>query len=542
MFLEEARLAARLNHPNIVQTNEVGSEGQRYFIAMEYLEGRTLNRVDDAATSATRGGLPLAMHLRVLRDVLRALEHAHKLRDFDGKPLGIVHRDVSPHNVFLTYDGQVKLVDFGIAKAADSSVETKTGVLKGKVAYMAPEQMSGDARGRARRRLLRRRDALGSAGRPAAVGRDGGPRDPEAPRGRRRPEPALGQARRAGGARCASACARSPATATSARRAPAELESQLERFVIVNGLDTTTREIGASISEVFAADRAEMDAQIDALVARLREGTAPPTSMPTLAVSPSGTTPVEKEPISTTLLMPSAASARKLPAEASPPSAMPADPPAPVPSFAPPPKRAPALVVVVTLLALVATVATWIVWHRANRRRALPVVAMQTAAPIAPPAAPDPPPPPPPDPAPPPAAAASAPPAHVAFNVHVVPATAHLTIDDRPVRGAEYTAEVAPGTTVRVRASARGYLPRSEDVVAQSDTSLTLTLARAPDPPRPAPAKPAPPPPARPATVAVAHPPPPPPPPPAAPFGTDVNPTGGKAPKRSIDPSNPYAQ
>ena len=118
MFLEEARLAARLNHPNIVQTNEVGSQGQRYFIAMEYLEGCTLNRIVKRYL-ATRGGLPLAMHLRVLRDMLRALEHAHTLHDFDGKPLGIVHRDVSPHNVFLTYDGQVKLVDFGIAQAAD---------------------------------------------------------------------------------------------------------------------------------------------------------------------------------------------------------------------------------------------------------------------------------------------------------------------------------------------------------------------------------------------------------------------------------------
>jgi serine/threonine-protein kinase len=142
MFLDEARLAARLSHPNVVQTNEVGQEGERYFIAMEYLEGQPLNRVVHRLQKS--GGLPLSMHIKLISDALAGLHHAHELTDYDGTALGVVHRDVTPHNVFITYDGQVKVVDFGIAKALNSSSETRTGVLKGKVAYMAPEQARGE--------------------------------------------------------------------------------------------------------------------------------------------------------------------------------------------------------------------------------------------------------------------------------------------------------------------------------------------------------------------------------------------------------------
>src|SRR4051794_19400998 len=142
MFLDEARLAARLSHPNVVQTNEVGQEGNRYFIAMEYLEGQALNRL---AYRLQKGdGFSLSMHVKVLIDALGGLHHAHELVDYNGSPLGVVHRDVTPHNVFVTYDGHVKVVDFGIAKALNSSVETRTGVLKGKISYMAPEQAQGE--------------------------------------------------------------------------------------------------------------------------------------------------------------------------------------------------------------------------------------------------------------------------------------------------------------------------------------------------------------------------------------------------------------
>lgn len=142
MFMTEARLAARLNHPNIVQTNEVFEFHGLPVIVMEYLEGQPLSNILMRAHQG--GGFPLAMHLKVLSDVLGALHYAHELRDYDGTPLGVVHRDVSPHNVFVTFDGQVKLLDFGIAKLAGTHAETATGVIKGKLRYMPPEQVAAE--------------------------------------------------------------------------------------------------------------------------------------------------------------------------------------------------------------------------------------------------------------------------------------------------------------------------------------------------------------------------------------------------------------
>ncbi|MGD0528799.1 MAG: serine/threonine-protein kinase, partial [Polyangiaceae bacterium] len=143
MFLEEARLAAKLNHPNVVQTIEVGSDGGQHFIAMEYLEGQSLHSIQTRARRKDMS-FPLAYHLHVLVQLLEGLQYAHSATDFDGTPLRLVHRDVSPHNVFVAYEGQVKVLDFGIAKALDSSNDTNSGVLKGKIAYMAPEQAAGE--------------------------------------------------------------------------------------------------------------------------------------------------------------------------------------------------------------------------------------------------------------------------------------------------------------------------------------------------------------------------------------------------------------
>src|SRR5262245_9374885 len=141
MFMDEARLAAKLNHANVIQTHEFGSiDGHRY-LAMEYLEGQPLNHlVNRALRRDGPGKLPLGLVLRIVADTLQGLHYAHELCDYDGPPLKLVHRDASPHNVFVTYDGQVKLVDFGIAKAAVRSADTSTGIVKGKISYMAPEQ------------------------------------------------------------------------------------------------------------------------------------------------------------------------------------------------------------------------------------------------------------------------------------------------------------------------------------------------------------------------------------------------------------------
>ena len=139
MFMDEARLAMRLNHPNVVQTYEVGIDDGGLFLAMEYLEGQPLHRFVQAMI-ANDAVLSHAHLARIASDTLAGLHYAHELTDYDGTKLHIVHRDVSPHNVFVTYDGQVKIVDFGIAKATMNEVHTRTGDVKGKIAYMAPEQ------------------------------------------------------------------------------------------------------------------------------------------------------------------------------------------------------------------------------------------------------------------------------------------------------------------------------------------------------------------------------------------------------------------
>lgn len=141
MLMDEARISARLSHPNVVQTHEIGVEAGQYFLAMEYLDGQPLHRVQKRA--AKTGRIPRDFELLVISDVLAGLHHAHELTDYDGTALGIVHRDVTPQNVFITYTGHVKVVDFGIAKAAGRACETRQGVVKGKVRYMAPEQAMG---------------------------------------------------------------------------------------------------------------------------------------------------------------------------------------------------------------------------------------------------------------------------------------------------------------------------------------------------------------------------------------------------------------
>ena len=143
MFMDEARIATTLRHPNVVEVYEIGEDGDQYYIAMEYLHGHDLRRV---LSRMARQRIPMRLGhaLAIARGVCRGLDYTHERTDADGDLLGIVHRDVSPHNVLLTYNGRVKLVDFGIAKTSMQASRTRTGILKGKVAYMSPEQAMGD--------------------------------------------------------------------------------------------------------------------------------------------------------------------------------------------------------------------------------------------------------------------------------------------------------------------------------------------------------------------------------------------------------------
>ncbi|HVT61062.1 MAG TPA: TonB family protein [Thermoanaerobaculia bacterium] len=143
MFIDEAKLAAQLSHPNIIHIYDLGKIGRDFFIAMEYVEGKDLRSLLNAARQHGVP-LPLGLALLIAMRLASALDYAHRKRDFEGKEMGLVHRDVSPQNVLLSYDGDVKLCDFGIAKAVSKVNQTQAGALKGKLQYMSPEQAYGN--------------------------------------------------------------------------------------------------------------------------------------------------------------------------------------------------------------------------------------------------------------------------------------------------------------------------------------------------------------------------------------------------------------
>jgi eukaryotic-like serine/threonine-protein kinase len=142
MFLNEARIGSTLHHPNVVEVYEIGEDAEQCYIAMEHLHGHDLR---DTLVRMAVWDVPVRLEqaLAITRSVAAGLHYTHERTGADGQLLGIVHRDVSPHNVFLTYDGSVKVVDFGIAKESRQSSRTRTGTLKGKAAYMAPEHAMG---------------------------------------------------------------------------------------------------------------------------------------------------------------------------------------------------------------------------------------------------------------------------------------------------------------------------------------------------------------------------------------------------------------
>ena len=266
MFLDEARLTARLNHPNVVQTNDVGEDLGRFYIAMEYLEGQTFERVRRARNAGRL--VPLNMQVQMLVDVLSGLHYAHELTDYDNTPMSIVHRDVTPSNIFITYDGQVKLVDFGIAKVLDSMNHTRAGVLKGKARYMAPEQITGAAIDRradiysvgvilwemlAGRQIWRGHNETEILQRVASGEFPALPVD--AP-------PVLTQI-------CMTAMSHAPRN----RHATAEiLRTELEGYLSEYATPSRGRGLGAAVSELFGDERVQIRRLIDAQIKGSRPG------------------------------------------------------------------------------------------------------------------------------------------------------------------------------------------------------------------------------------------------------------------------------
>ena len=252
MFANEARLAARLNHANIVQTNEITEEAGRSVIVMEYLDGQSLSSI----LARCRDKLTLPMHLRILVDALRGLHYAHECSDFGGVKLNVVHRDMSPHNVFITFDGQVKIIDFGIAQLDSSASKTDTGVVKGKLRYMPAEQLAGEP-------IDRRADifAVGVMLWEAAAGRAMWGDAPERTimncvlNGEL---PSLREVNPSVAVELERICAKALATEASQRHATArELELDVETFLGTLAGNVTNPELGEFVTSQFEDVRAE---------------------------------------------------------------------------------------------------------------------------------------------------------------------------------------------------------------------------------------------------------------------------------------------
>jgi eukaryotic-like serine/threonine-protein kinase len=139
LFLDETRIVARLTHPNIARVVELGEVGENWYVAMEHVAGKDLRQLlRRGREQHTKTPVPVAIY--IAREMAAALAYAHALKDSAGKLLKIVHRDVSPHNILVSNEGAVKLIDFGVARAANKAMHTQSGMLKGKFSYMSPEQ------------------------------------------------------------------------------------------------------------------------------------------------------------------------------------------------------------------------------------------------------------------------------------------------------------------------------------------------------------------------------------------------------------------
>jgi eukaryotic-like serine/threonine-protein kinase len=269
MFLDEGRVAARLNHPHLVQTHEIGEVDGAHYIAMEYLEGQPIARIE---RDLPAGDLDRRMACRIISDALAGLQYAHELRDYDGAPLNFVHRDLSPQNIFVTYEGVVKIVDFGIAKTAlGSSSRTEAGMLKGKLSYIAPEQAVGDSIDRradifsmgivlwelvARRRLIQGRSAAATLNNLVY-----------------RPIPRLSSVVPDVDPELDAIVARALEKEPEARYATArEMREALERFLSSTGEPVLHEHLGAFVSERFRERRERIERQIQACVAAIRSG------------------------------------------------------------------------------------------------------------------------------------------------------------------------------------------------------------------------------------------------------------------------------
>ena len=434
MFFAEARLSARLTHTNVVQVFELGEVDGEYFLAMEYVRGKDLTAVNGSRVG--KAPLPIGFGAYVIREVCRALGYMHELTDDDGRPLLLVHRDVSPSNVMIGFDGGVKLLDFGIAKALSDANEqrTVTGTLKGKFGYMSPEQVDGHtadhradlfAAGIMLHEVLTNKRLFkgGSDIQTLALVREAKVtppswNNPEVP-------PELD-------AICLRALARDPA---ERYQSCAELAIALDD--VAHRAKWGPERVATAMLESFGAELSDTGRVERLALEELAAGqqTIPYIAMPQTVVSSTG-----------------------MEADLRPRSSL--------------PRIAAAALVAVAILGGGLFLATRTGAHDAPRAA--------TPAPMPPPA---------PTPAPPPVTA-PAPPAEITVTVGSVPAGADVFIDDeRQSRGrTPLTLHLARGDrTAQVRVSLAGYARASTQIHTRADAQVQLALVKEPPPRRPAP-------------------------------------------------------
>lgn len=456
MFMNEARLAARMNHPNVVQTHELGEEEGRQFIAMEFLDGQPYSRILMRLRGRSGGpeALGLPHHLRVLIDTLAGLHHAHELRDFDGTPLHVVHRDVTPHNVFVTYDGSIKVVDFGIAKAHDSSSNTVTGEIKGKVSYMSPEQVRGAP-------LDRRSDvfAVGVMLWEAIAGHRMWGDLPdvtvlhELMNGSvpsiRAEVPGVPE-------ELARIVDRALAVDPDHRYPSAlAMQRELDELTIRAGMRVDGAEVGRVVSELFAQERRRVQGVIEAQLGSLRwTGEGPAASLPFIP-APQAVAPSEVSGSSNLI----ADGGRTGGAYAS----MPTHAGTALSMRAPPPSSKRLVVMLVGVALAAVTVLVLAIMLIAPRRPAEPVAAVSVPA------------------EPGPGARAPSAPESVSLQVRVSPAEARIFLDGVLLGGGAYEGKVQRGEAERVlRVEAEGHRPKEEKVVLTSDLVMSVALEKIP--------------------------------------------------------------
>lgn len=434
MFMDEARLAARLNHPNVVQTLEVGTDARTglHFIAMEFLEGVAYVRL---ARLKERIPPPLAFHVRILVDVLRGLHYAHELCDFDGKPLNVVHRDVSPQNVMLTFAGGVKILDFGIAKAA-LAAEQRPEDFKGKLEYMAPEQARLEDVDRradvfsvgvmlyeaiARRRLFRKGDEKlrmlkeGLLPNIAAVA-------PSAPK------------------RLHTICAKAMAPDRDVRYPTADaMADDLEEWLGSTTQHVAARDVGSWIADKFADKRAKIALAIEAQLALFRS----------LADDAPETIPLSRLPVTD---LPDAMESQAISAMRSIP------PPPPVPEIAAPSPIRANTAIIAAAVAIAGVVLLAGVVALASRKPKAEVAEVASApeaeAPLQP---------------------------LIDFTIKASPPEAKISLDGTPL-GANPASGKRPrdGTQHRIRIEAPGYDTRDESIVFEQSMLVNIELRPTP--------------------------------------------------------------